>query len=174
MRDDDPVCLCFHVSKRKIVNYCRRERPPVPSLISECLSAGTGCGWCIPFLKKLHEQVRQGEPDPDLPISPQTYARRRAEYRRTGERDPKAIDEPSPAPSPAPGSLSTSQSASSSAPDSASSPTPGQTSPAATNSSSNSTGRTGEPDTGPESAASFEDDPKREKKRDHSSHGFTP
>ena len=29
MNDDDPVCLCFHVSKRKIVGYCRRERPQV-------------------------------------------------------------------------------------------------------------------------------------------------
>jgi len=82
MRDDDHVCLCFHVSKRKIVNYCRRERPPVASLISECLSAGTGCGWCVPFLKKLHQQVLDGQANPDLPISPAEYADRRAVYRR--------------------------------------------------------------------------------------------
>ena len=42
MNDDDNVCLCFKVSKRKIVSYCQREKPPVASLISECLSAGTG------------------------------------------------------------------------------------------------------------------------------------
>ena len=85
MRDDDHVCLCFHVSKRKIVNYCRRESPPVASLISECLSAGTGCGWCVPFLKKLHQQVADGDPDPDLPVSPEEYAKRRAAYRSKKE-----------------------------------------------------------------------------------------
>jgi len=86
MDPDDPVCLCFHVSKRKIINFCRRERPPVPSLISECLSAGTGCGWCVPFLKTLHEQTLRGDAHPDLPFSPAEYARRRMNYRKTGER----------------------------------------------------------------------------------------
>ena len=86
MDPDDHVCLCFHVSQRKIVNFCRRERPPVISQISQCLGAGTGCGWCVPFLKKLHEQVMAGEPDPDLPVSPAEYARRRAVYRKTGQR----------------------------------------------------------------------------------------
>lgn len=86
MNDDDLVCLCFHVSKRKIVNYCKREKPPVASLISECLSAGTGCMWCVPFLKKLHEQALAGVEHPDLPVSPETYAARRATYRETGER----------------------------------------------------------------------------------------
>ena len=86
MNDDDLVCLCFHVSKRKIVNYCKRETPPVASLISECLSAGTGCMWCVPFLKKLHEQALAGVENPDLPVSPETYAARRAAYRETGRR----------------------------------------------------------------------------------------
>lgn len=87
MQNDDHVCLCFHVSKRKIVNYCRRENPPVASLISECLSAGTGCGWCIPFLKQLHEQVQAGEQEPDLPINPEEYSRKRLSYRQTGKRE---------------------------------------------------------------------------------------
>lgn len=87
MDADDHVCLCFHVSKRKIVNYCRREDPPVASLISECLSAGTGCGWCVPYLKRLHEQVKAGEAEPDLPVSPQDYAKKRLMFRETGERD---------------------------------------------------------------------------------------
>lgn len=90
MKDDDLVCLCFRVSKRKIVNYCRREKPAAASLISECLSAGTGCQWCVPFLKKLHQQVADGVEDPDLPVSPEEYARRRASYRQTGVR----ADEP--------------------------------------------------------------------------------
>ena len=86
MDDDDHVCLCFHVSKRKIVNFCKRERPPHASMISECLSAGTGCQWCVPFLRKLHEQVMSGVEDPDLPVSPEEYARKRSQYRRTGVR----------------------------------------------------------------------------------------
>ena len=53
---DDKVCLCFRISKRKLVNYLRRELPRVPSQLSECGGAGTGCGWCIPFLKQLFRQ----------------------------------------------------------------------------------------------------------------------
>ena len=87
MNDDDDVCLCFHVSKRKIVNFCKREKPLVASLISECLSAGTGCRWCVPFLEKLYEQSLSGVENPDLPISPQEYARRRLNYHQTGRRD---------------------------------------------------------------------------------------
>ncbi len=83
---DDHVCLCFGVSKRKIVKLCQRERPRRPSQISLSLPAGTGCGWCIPFLKQLHAQALAGDPDPDLPFSPSEYARRRAAYRRTGKR----------------------------------------------------------------------------------------
>jgi NAD(P)H-nitrite reductase large subunit len=87
MDDDDQVCLCFRVSKRKIVNYCKRERPRAASLISECLSAGTGCQWCVPFIKKLHQQVMDGEENPDLPTSPQEYAAKRLSYRKTGDRE---------------------------------------------------------------------------------------
>ncbi|MEX0777701.1 MAG: (2Fe-2S)-binding protein [Phycisphaeraceae bacterium] len=87
MHPDDHICLCFHVSQRKIVNYCKRERPEHASQISDCLSAGTGCGWCIPFLRKLHQQALEGVEEPDLPVSPQEYAQRRAQYRKTGHRD---------------------------------------------------------------------------------------
>lgn len=90
MNPDDHVCLCFHVSKRKIVNYCRREQPPVASLISECLSAGTGCGWCVPFLKRLHEQALAGDDNPDLPINPAEYAKKRMTFRKTGKRETPA------------------------------------------------------------------------------------
>ncbi len=87
MNPDDDVCLCFRVSMRKVVNYCRREKPPVASLISDCLSAGTGCQWCVPFLKKLHAQVQAGDPNPDLPVSPEEYAGKRAKFRQTGARE---------------------------------------------------------------------------------------
>ena len=94
MDPDDHVCLCFGVSKRKIVNFCRRRKPPVASLISQCLSAGTGCGWCVPFIKALHRQVAQGVAAPDLPVSPQTYAARRSRYRATGVRETTEADDP--------------------------------------------------------------------------------
>lgn len=86
MHPDDNVCLCFHVSKRKIVNFCKREKPVYASQISDCLSAGTGCQWCVPFLKHLHRQCLEGVEDPDLPFSPEEYAKRRAKYRETGAR----------------------------------------------------------------------------------------
>lgn len=60
MKPDDKVCFCFHVSLRKLVNFIGREHPQVASQISECLSAGTGCGWCVPFLRKLHRDVESG------------------------------------------------------------------------------------------------------------------
>ncbi len=91
MDPDDRVCLCFGVTLRKIRSYLEREDPAVASLISECLSAGTGCGWCVPFLKELHRQHRSGEglgPDgePDLRVSPDAYASARVGFRASGQR----------------------------------------------------------------------------------------
>lgn len=91
MDPDDEVCLCFHVSLRKIRAFLAREDPPVASLISECLSAGTGCMWCVPFLKHLHAQHQQGV-EPDLRVSPEQYMRSRQSYRQTGERDQGVVD----------------------------------------------------------------------------------
>lgn len=54
LQPDDEVCFCFHVPLRKIESFCKRERPKAASQISECLSAGTGCGWCIPMIRKVH------------------------------------------------------------------------------------------------------------------------
>ncbi len=90
MQPDDEVCLCFHVSLRKIRNYLQRENPPVASLISECLSAGTGCMWCVPFLKHLHALHQQGK-EPDLRVSPEEYMRTRADYRKTNHRDEDVV-----------------------------------------------------------------------------------
>jgi bacterioferritin-associated ferredoxin len=56
LQDDDEICFCFHVRLRKIRSFCRIEKPKVASQISECLSAGTGCGWCRPMLRKIHQQ----------------------------------------------------------------------------------------------------------------------
>ena len=54
---DDTICFCFHVSLRKIESFCQRKKPKAASQISQCLSAGTGCAWCIPMLRKIHEQT---------------------------------------------------------------------------------------------------------------------
>ncbi len=55
MLPDDELCLCFHVTQRKVQNFLRVERPRVASQMSECFGAGTGCGWCRPFLLRLWE-----------------------------------------------------------------------------------------------------------------------
>jgi bacterioferritin-associated ferredoxin len=83
---DDHVCVCHRVSLRKLVHYMNRTRPTVPSQLSDCLGAGTGCHWCVPFLRKLHDQWQRGE-TPQLKVSPESYAKRRAEFQKTGSRD---------------------------------------------------------------------------------------
>jgi len=86
------ICICFRVSRDKVIRYIRRERPRVVSLVSECLSAGTGCGWCIPFLEQLHEDVMAGR-DPGPPMSGAEYMQRRAAYRaKLAEGDPEPRD----------------------------------------------------------------------------------
>lgn len=76
MKPDDEICYCYHVTFRKLVNFARRERPSQPSRMTECLSAGTGCGWCIPFLIQIAN-------DPDgfgVQLTPEDYAAARQEY----------------------------------------------------------------------------------------------
>ena len=83
MKLDDDLCVCFHVSKRKVINFLRVTRPQRVAQLSECQGAGTGCGWCRPFLQKLFEECRQqGIPEEvDLPTA-EEYVRDRADYRR--------------------------------------------------------------------------------------------
>jgi len=84
MEPDDELCLCFHVTKRKVINYLRIEKPKRAAQLSECFGAGTGCGWCRPFLKRLfQEAVEGGSTEADLP-SAEEYSRRRANYVREG------------------------------------------------------------------------------------------
>ena len=92
MDPDDNVCLCFHVPLRKIRTFLARENPPVASLISECLSAGTGCRWCVPFLTHLHAQHQRGEM-PDLKVSPEQYCKARLAYHQTQVRDADVVRE---------------------------------------------------------------------------------
>lgn len=95
MEMDDHLCLCFHVSKRKVVNFIRIEKPRRVAQLSECHGAGTGCGWCRPFLKSLFEQMSdkvtpeprsntvQTQSEVNL-ITPEQYAALRAKYVKDG------------------------------------------------------------------------------------------
>lgn len=89
MELDDELCLCFHVTKRKVINYLRIERPQSASQLSDCHGAGTGCGWCRSSLKKLFDSaVRSGEGElPELPAA-EDYARGRGAYVRAGKGTP--------------------------------------------------------------------------------------
>lgn len=79
----DNVCVCFHVPLVKLVTYINQENPRVASQLSGCFGAGTGCGWCIPFLEKLFDDW-QANPDaqPGLGLSTEEYLSRRRAYLR--------------------------------------------------------------------------------------------
>lgn len=84
MQPDDELCLCFHVTQRKVTNFLRIEKPQRAAQLSECFGAGTGCGWCRPFLRRLFEAAAASRSDlPPLPSSEQ-YARQRGNYIRAG------------------------------------------------------------------------------------------
>ncbi len=85
MQPDDKICYCFHVSQRKVTNFIRIHQPQVPSQISECNSAGTGCGWCVPFLRKLFENWKLNQPT-QIQLTPEEYASQRSDYVRASGR----------------------------------------------------------------------------------------
>jgi NAD(P)H-nitrite reductase large subunit len=94
MEEHEDLCLCFHVTRRKVVNYIKIEKPRRASQLSECYGAGTGCGWCRPFLERLFERHRQRPEDPspgedDLPTS-EEYRQNRAAYIAAGKGKPPA------------------------------------------------------------------------------------
>jgi bacterioferritin-associated ferredoxin len=82
---DDPVCYCFHISKRKVLNFIRIHEPKRASQISECGGAGSGCGWCIPFLKKYFAMHAQGDLEFQDEIIAADYARQRGAYLSSGK-----------------------------------------------------------------------------------------
>jgi NAD(P)H-nitrite reductase large subunit len=92
---DDTLCYCFHITKRKIVNHIRVCQPRVASQISECGGAGTGCGWCVPFLKKHFAEQQQGSEHAEQ-ITAEEYAEQRACYIRAGQGTPPANAVPLP------------------------------------------------------------------------------
>lgn len=81
---DDELCLCFHVTKRKVINYIRVEKPARPGQLSDCFGAGTGCGWCRAYLRRLFEQQRGTAGQGDAEPTAADYAQQRAQYVRAG------------------------------------------------------------------------------------------
>ncbi len=77
MDPDDLLCYCFHVTHRKVMNYVRIHRPRVASELSECGGAGTGCGWCVPFLKRHFQAGQCRQKDVGIDLSAAEYAQQR-------------------------------------------------------------------------------------------------
>ncbi|MBX3444810.1 MAG: (2Fe-2S)-binding protein [Planctomyces sp.] len=96
MEPDDLLCYCFHVRKRKVQNFLRVQRPRVASELSQCGGAGTGCGWCVPYLKRMFEDWRQGTAPAAGEPTAADYAQQRAAYIRAGKGRPPAGAEPLP------------------------------------------------------------------------------
>lgn len=86
MNPDDELCLCFHVTKRKVQNFCRIEKPRRASQLSECGGAGTGCGWCRPFLQRIFENQQKADGD-QLPTAEEYQASRAAYIREKKDRE---------------------------------------------------------------------------------------
>jgi bacterioferritin-associated ferredoxin len=95
MKLDDDLCLCFHVTKRKVLNFIRVEKPQRPVQNSESGGAGTGCGWCPTYLVKLYTEAEQPAAAPiPLPTSQDYYAMRQAYIGSGGGTPPNANAEP--------------------------------------------------------------------------------
>ena len=98
MKLDDKGCYCFHISKRKIINHLRIHRPRRASQLSDCGGAGTGCGWCVPYLKRYFaEYEKSGRSETGETPSTETdvitaeeYARQRDQYIESGKGTPPA------------------------------------------------------------------------------------
>ncbi len=86
MQPDDKICYCYDVSLRKLWNFARQRRLARASQMCECLGAGTGCGWCIPMLKRVHTAVlSQQTADGLIDMTPDEYADQRRQYISEGK-----------------------------------------------------------------------------------------
>jgi NAD(P)H-nitrite reductase large subunit len=85
MELDDEVCLCFHVTKRKLLNFLRLEKPRRAAQMSDCFGAGTGCGWCRSHLEKMFAAHQTGAEHVAGETTAQEHARGRSNYVRAGK-----------------------------------------------------------------------------------------
>lgn len=90
MELDDELCLCFHVTKRKVINYIRVEKPSRPGQLSDCFGAGTGCGWCRTYLRRLFDSERGLSAADNVEPTASEYAKGRTRYVRSGGGTPPA------------------------------------------------------------------------------------
>jgi NAD(P)H-nitrite reductase large subunit len=89
MGPDDRICYCYNVPYRKLWHFARRRELQRASQMSECLGAGTGCGWCIPILKRIFEASRSpgrgdvdGRGEVEIEMTAEEYAAQRQTYIR--------------------------------------------------------------------------------------------
>ncbi|HEU4618520.1 MAG TPA: (2Fe-2S)-binding protein, partial [Gammaproteobacteria bacterium] len=54
--DDAPLCSCFGVGRRRVVEAIRRGRLVSAEDVGHELKAGTSCGSCLPELAALLKQ----------------------------------------------------------------------------------------------------------------------
>ena len=97
MEPNEELCLCFHVTRRKVANYIRLEKPRRAAQLADCYGAGTGCGWCRPFLERMFQAAQQGAGEAELP-SASEYAQSRGDYVRSGGGTPPAGATPADSP----------------------------------------------------------------------------
>jgi len=88
MQLDQDLCVCFHVSKRKVLNFLRVERPQRAGQLADCFGAGTGCGWCRPFLREMFREAQAGGVEPPALLATEDYLAQRETRRekRAGTR----------------------------------------------------------------------------------------
>ena len=84
MELDDEVCLCFHVTKRKLLNFIRVEKPRRAGQLSDCFGAGTGCGWCRTYLHRMFEQRAADTTTDEADMDREHYTQGRSNYVRSG------------------------------------------------------------------------------------------
>ncbi|WP_437186876.1 (2Fe-2S)-binding protein [Planctomicrobium sp. SH668] len=89
MKLDDKVCYCFHISKRKVLNFIRIHQPRRASQLSDCGGAGTGCGWCIRYLQKCFTDAGTIQAAGEDSLTAEEYAAGRTEYILAGKGVPR-------------------------------------------------------------------------------------
>jgi NAD(P)H-nitrite reductase large subunit len=61
MQPNEELCLCFHVTRRKVANFLALEKPRRASQLANCYGAGTGCGWCRPYLQRMFDATQSSK-----------------------------------------------------------------------------------------------------------------
>ncbi len=89
MELDEDLCVCFHVSKRKVLNFLRVQRPTAGRAIGRLLW-GRDRLWLVPTVPAGDVSRGAGRVRPSLPRCPATedYLTQREAYLRAGRGTP--------------------------------------------------------------------------------------